>query len=355
MSVRNILPDPSLLKMESGKKKSSIQERRQPDKLRRQRERSRNPEGLPFDKWLEWKRAQLKQKQKKKIGEKGKKIKEKCSSRPKKDEVDSKLVLTKEMVRNFTPAKQYQMERYILEKAAKKPGGYAQLMEDIGAVNEELKREDERKKENEEVIASLTQDDKIEFLSLVEEEFPDFFWSAYEAYKSLSGHREFSEREKIENMTDFIVNQHKHNHEVPEIIHRWRSGKTVNKCKEESVSDSDSSIEEEENPEEFWKLLGETCEEEFPKILLPSWLKRMANEEPEKFLELVDNFDKEELERGEKGAPMPDWQRSLLENDPRKFLRLCQEDEESSDEGGESVHYSEVADDTSNGSSSENS
>ena len=337
------------------KKKLSIQERRQADKLRRQRQRSRNPEGLPFDKWLEWKRAQYKQKQKKKIGEKGEKIKEKCSSRPKKDKGGSKVGLTKEMVRNFTPAKQYQMERYILEKAAKTPGGFVQLMEEIGAVNREMKREDERKKENEEIIASLTQDDKVEFLSLVEEEFPKFFWSAYEAFRSFQGHRDFSDKEKIENMTDFIVNQHEHNQEVPEMLRQWRSGKTVNKCEEESVSDSDGSIEEEEKPEEFWKRLGNTCEEEFPKNFLPSWLKRMANEEPENFLELVANFDKEELESGEKGTPMPDWQRSLLENDPRKFLKLCQE-EENSDGGGDSVNYSKVAsDDTSNGTSSENS
>ena len=122
------------------------------------------------------------------------------------------------------------------------------------------------------------------------------------------------------------------------MLRQWRSGKTVNKCKEESVSDSDGSIEEEEKPEEFWKRLGNTCEEEFPKIFLPSWLKRMANEEPENFLELVANFDKEELESGEKGTPMPDWQRSLLENDPRKFLKLCQE-EENSDGGGDSVNW----------------
>ena len=361
MSVRNILPDPSLLKMDSGKKKSSIQERRQADKLRRQRQRSRNPEGLSFEKWIEWKRANHLQKEKKREGKRSSQRKEKEEENLPPHEREQKTL-------NMTDAQWRLLFKKVMET---KPEIVSECMSmvDMEEVKREMDREEKRKREDEEMIASLSQNDKIEFLSLIEEEFPDFFWSAHTAYKSLPRKEGTSEKEELERLTDFLMREHKHNRNVPELIRLWRSGKSKEKGGEENQDESKGSDKKEEISDEFWKLLGETGKEEFPKIILPVWLKELAEDLPQEFLDLVENFDRKELGKGSQGAALPEWQRSLLKNDPDKFLQLCRADGEnetsedyeeeessSSNEGGDSIHYSEVAsDDASNGSSSEDS
>ena len=344
--------------MDSGKKKSSIQERRQADKLRRQRQRSRNPEGLSFEKWIEWKRANHLQKEKKREGKRSSQRKEKEEENLPPHEREQKTL-------NMTDAQWRLFFKKVMET---KPEIVSECMSmvDMEEVKREMDREEKRKREDEEMIASLSQNDKIEFLSLIEEEFPDFFWSAHTAYKSLPRKEGTSEKEELERLTDFLMREHKHNRNVPELIRLWRDGKNKEKGEEENSNESEGSDEEEENSNEFWSLLGETKEEEFSQIHLPAWLEEWAKDLPEEFLELVEKFDKKELGKGSGGAPLPEWQRTLLKHDPEKFLQLCRaeeetesessensEEEESSDEG-ESVNFSKVeSDDTSEDSNNE--
>ena len=211
--------------MDSGKKKSSIQERRQADKLRRQRQRSRNPEGLSFEKWIEWKRANHLQKEKKREGKRSSQRKEKEEENLPPHEREQKTL-------NMTDAQWRLFFKKVMET---KPEIVSECMSmvDMEEVKREMDREEKRKREDEEMIASLSQNDKIEFLSLIEEEFPDFFWSAHTAYKSLPRKEGTSEKEELERLTDFLMREHKHNRNVPELIRLWRDGKDKEKGEEE--------------------------------------------------------------------------------------------------------------------------